>query len=215
MMRTTHASATDRIRLRPGHRTQIRRALPRRPSRSVDGHPLRRVPVRFIRTPERDRSPRRQQDRLPLRRREQPDLSSGRTALRREYDLRLRSREPSRDGDANTFHGARRPDRNGVRIRYPRQPHLHDRSQRQRDVYIYDDFGRMISQTSPVTGVATYMYDAAGNSTMTDANNATTLRTYDALNRVVSGCRRNTAPTRKQSRTATTHQAQAATASAV
>jgi RHS repeat-associated protein len=53
--------------------------------------------------------------------------------------------------------------------------------------YIYDDFGRMIRQTSPVTGVTNYAYDAAGNlGTMTDANNATTTRTYDALNRMLS-----------------------------
>jgi RHS repeat-associated protein len=53
-------------------------------------------------------------------------------------------------------------------------------------LYVYDDFGRMIRQISPVTGLTSYGYDAAGNlSTMTDANNATTARTYDALNRVL------------------------------
>ncbi|MEA2416278.1 MAG: hypothetical protein QOI58_2935 [Thermoanaerobaculia bacterium] len=56
--------------------------------------------------------------------------------------------------------------------------------------YVYDDFGRMIRQTSAVTGVTTYAYDAAGNlSTVTDANNATTARTYDALNRRCPPCR--------------------------
>jgi RHS repeat-associated protein len=53
--------------------------------------------------------------------------------------------------------------------------------------YICDDFGRLISQTSPVTGVTSYAYDAAGNLTSTtDGNGATTARTYDSLSRVVS-----------------------------
>ena len=53
--------------------------------------------------------------------------------------------------------------------------------------YVYDDFGRMQSQTSPVTGTTTYVYDFAGNLvSSTDANGATTTRTYDALARVSS-----------------------------
>jgi RHS repeat-associated protein len=53
--------------------------------------------------------------------------------------------------------------------------------------YAYDDFGRMIKQTSVVTGVTTYDYDLADNLTSTtDANGATTTRTYDALSRVTS-----------------------------
>jgi RHS repeat-associated protein len=53
--------------------------------------------------------------------------------------------------------------------------------------YVYDDFGRMLSQTSPVTGTTSYTYDPSGNLiTTTDANGVTTTRTYDALNRVLS-----------------------------
>jgi RHS repeat-associated protein len=53
--------------------------------------------------------------------------------------------------------------------------------------YAYDDFRRMQTQTSPVTGLTSYTYDEAGNLTATtDANNATTRRTYDAANRVTS-----------------------------
>jgi RHS repeat-associated protein len=58
--------------------------------------------------------------------------------------------------------------------------------------YLYDDFGRMLRQTSPVTGVTSDSYDAGGNLTsVTDANGATTTRTYDAAGRVltaVSSC---------------------------
>src|SRR5258708_24801736 len=51
----------------------------------------------------------------------------------------------------------------------------------------YDEFRRMQSHPSPVTGVASNTYDNAGNRTSTtDANNATTRRTYDAANRVTS-----------------------------
>jgi RHS repeat-associated protein len=51
--------------------------------------------------------------------------------------------------------------------------------------YLYDDFGRMLRQTSPVTGLTTYGYDPAGNLTQTaDANGATTTRTFDALGRM-------------------------------
>ena len=40
---------------------------------------------------------------------------------------------------------------------------------------LYDDFGRMIQQTSPVTGTTIYAYDAAGNLTSSnDANSAST-----------------------------------------
>jgi RHS repeat-associated protein len=53
--------------------------------------------------------------------------------------------------------------------------------------YQYDDFGQMLRQTSPVTGVTTYAYDLAGNLlATTDANDATTGRTYDALGRVLT-----------------------------
>ncbi len=53
--------------------------------------------------------------------------------------------------------------------------------------YQYDDFGRMLTQTSPVTGTTSYAYDLAGNLTSTtDANNAATTRTYDVLGRVAS-----------------------------
>ena len=53
--------------------------------------------------------------------------------------------------------------------------------------YVYDDFGRMLSQASPVTGTTTYGYDRAGNLlSTTDANGATTVRTYDPLNRVLT-----------------------------
>jgi RHS repeat-associated protein len=51
--------------------------------------------------------------------------------------------------------------------------------------YLYDDFGQMLRQESPVTGVTEYTYDAAGDLTRTtDANGATTERAYDALGRV-------------------------------
>jgi RHS repeat-associated protein len=53
--------------------------------------------------------------------------------------------------------------------------------------YVYDDFGQMLSQHSPVTGTVTYAYDSAGNLThTTDANGATTSRTYDSMNRVLT-----------------------------
>jgi len=53
--------------------------------------------------------------------------------------------------------------------------------------YVFDDFGRMLRQTSPVTGVTTYGYDPSGNLlSTTDANSATTTRAYDALGRVLS-----------------------------
>src|SRR6202171_6429893 len=53
--------------------------------------------------------------------------------------------------------------------------------------YVYDDFGRMLSQSSAVTGTTVYSYDLAGNLvSTTDANGATTVRTYDSLNRVLT-----------------------------
>jgi len=53
--------------------------------------------------------------------------------------------------------------------------------------YLYDDFGQMLRQESPVTGLTVYAYDPAGNLTSTiDANGANTTRSYDALGRVVS-----------------------------
>ena len=53
--------------------------------------------------------------------------------------------------------------------------------------YVYDDFGRMQRQTSPVSGTTTYTYDPTGNVlTTTDANGAVTTRTYDALSRITS-----------------------------
>lgn len=54
--------------------------------------------------------------------------------------------------------------------------------------YVFDDFGQMIQQTSPVTGVTTYSYDQEGNLlSTTDANGAVTTRTYDALGRILTG----------------------------
>lgn len=53
--------------------------------------------------------------------------------------------------------------------------------------YVYNDFGEMIRQVSPVTGTTTYVYDASGNLvSTTDANGAMNTRTYDALNRPLS-----------------------------
>ena len=53
--------------------------------------------------------------------------------------------------------------------------------------YTYDDFRRIQSQASPVTGTTAYTYDPAGNLTQsTDANNAATTRTYDAANRLLT-----------------------------
>ena len=53
--------------------------------------------------------------------------------------------------------------------------------------YVYDDFGRLASQSSPITGTTSYSYDPAGNLiSTTDANGATTTRTYDAANRPLS-----------------------------
>lgn len=50
--------------------------------------------------------------------------------------------------------------------------------------YVYDDFGAMLSQTSPVTGVVRYAYNADDQPTsLTDANSATTTRAYDSLGR--------------------------------
>jgi RHS repeat-associated protein len=53
--------------------------------------------------------------------------------------------------------------------------------------YVYDDFGQLLSQQSPVSGTTTYEYDTAGNlRRTTDANGATTERTYDAANRLLT-----------------------------
>lgn len=53
--------------------------------------------------------------------------------------------------------------------------------------YAFDDFGRLMSQVSPVTGTTTYQYDVAGNQTLVhDANGAETARQYDLLNRVTN-----------------------------
>ena len=50
--------------------------------------------------------------------------------------------------------------------------------------YLYDDFGQMLQQVSPVTGTTTYTYNTAGLLTSsTDANGAVTYRTYDVLGR--------------------------------
>jgi YD repeat-containing protein len=58
--------------------------------------------------------------------------------------------------------------------------------------YGFDDFSRMRTQVSPVTGTTSYDYNSGGNLTMTiDANGATTTRVYDAAGRVltaVSAC---------------------------
>jgi RHS repeat-associated protein len=53
--------------------------------------------------------------------------------------------------------------------------------------YQFDDFRRLQTQISPVTGSTTYRYDPAGNLVATtDARGATTTRTYDASNRVLT-----------------------------
>ena len=53
--------------------------------------------------------------------------------------------------------------------------------------YAYDDFHRMQTQGSPVSGTTSYSYDAAGNLTATtDANGVATTRTYDAANRLLT-----------------------------
>lgn len=53
--------------------------------------------------------------------------------------------------------------------------------------YAHDDFGRVQTMTSPVSGTTSTTYDAANNATSTtDANGATTTRTFDLLNRVLT-----------------------------
>jgi len=53
--------------------------------------------------------------------------------------------------------------------------------------YFFDDFGCLRKQQSPYTGTTTKQCDPAGNVTSTtDANGATTARTFDALNRILS-----------------------------
>jgi RHS repeat-associated protein len=52
--------------------------------------------------------------------------------------------------------------------------------------YRYDDFRRLVQESSPVSGTTTAGYDAAGNVVVnTDANGASTTRTFDALGRVL------------------------------
>ncbi|MCP3872015.1 MAG: hypothetical protein GY699_02525 [Desulfobacteraceae bacterium] len=51
----------------------------------------------------------------------------------------------------------------------------------------YDDFGRLLSRSSPDTGKTLYTYDAASNLIeKTDARGLTTTFEYDALNRLVA-----------------------------
>ncbi|MGN6187012.1 MAG: DUF6531 domain-containing protein, partial [Thermoanaerobaculia bacterium] len=53
--------------------------------------------------------------------------------------------------------------------------------------YVFDDFGQMLSQSSPSTGVTTYAYGLAGELLTTrDANGASTTRLYDELGRIAS-----------------------------
>jgi RHS repeat-associated protein len=53
--------------------------------------------------------------------------------------------------------------------------------------YVYDDYGRMLKQVSPVSGTTTYTYDLAENLvSTTDANAVITSSTYDDLNRRLS-----------------------------
>jgi RHS repeat-associated protein len=53
--------------------------------------------------------------------------------------------------------------------------------------YLYDDFGQLLRQQSPVSGETLYSYDSASDLlSTTDARGATTSRSYDALGRVSS-----------------------------
>ena len=53
--------------------------------------------------------------------------------------------------------------------------------------YRYDDFDRMLKETSPVSGVTTFAYDADDDLTLTaNANGATSTYTYDALDRALT-----------------------------
>ncbi len=53
--------------------------------------------------------------------------------------------------------------------------------------YNNDDFARVRTENSPVSGLSTYAYDPADNLTsFTDANAATTTSTFDALDRILS-----------------------------
>jgi RHS repeat-associated protein len=53
--------------------------------------------------------------------------------------------------------------------------------------YNNDDFARVRTENSPVSGLSSYAYDPADNLTsFTDANGATTTSTFDALDRILS-----------------------------
>jgi RHS repeat-associated protein len=53
--------------------------------------------------------------------------------------------------------------------------------------YAFDDFGRVRTQNSPVSGLSSYAYDPADNLTnFSDANGATTTSTFDALDRILT-----------------------------
>ncbi|HYK04235.1 MAG TPA: hypothetical protein VE974_20960 [Thermoanaerobaculia bacterium] len=53
--------------------------------------------------------------------------------------------------------------------------------------YVYDDFGQLLRQDSPVSGATVYTYNAAGDLTSSiDANGAASTRTYDVLGRVLT-----------------------------
>jgi YD repeat-containing protein len=52
--------------------------------------------------------------------------------------------------------------------------------------YVYDDLGRMVSVSDPITGTIAYAYDLAGNRTnLTYANGRVVTYTYDADDRLV------------------------------
>ncbi|HYH10093.1 MAG TPA: FG-GAP-like repeat-containing protein [Thermoanaerobaculia bacterium] len=55
-----------------------------------------------------------------------------------------------------------------------------------RTTYLFDDFGQMLRETSPVSGITTHSYDLAGNVITTTTAATTTTRTYDALGRALT-----------------------------